>query len=132
MKIYLAAQYSWRDQMKDHAKQLTEAGFVVTSSWLRERSPLNVDLNEESDRFLRGHAENDLRDITEADIIISFTVSPVTLTKRGGRHVEFGIGLAQGKQMIVCGPKENIFHYLPEIKQFNTFEATLKYLTSLD
>jgi hypothetical protein len=48
---------------------------------------------------------------------------------RAGRHVEFGYALAREKRMIVVGDvKENIFHYLPQVKHFATFEEALAYL----
>ena len=128
MKIYVAAQYSWRDQVKAYAKQLEDAGFEITSTWLRERKGSGIELTELSNRFLREHAANDLRDIEAADMVVFFSVGPTELTKRGGRHVEFGLAYAMGKKIVVCGPKENIFHYLDEIVQFNTFDDLLRVL----
>jgi len=129
MKIYLAAQYSWRGVVKGYAKQLEALGFEITSTWLNERKEPGTELTELSDRFLKEHAKQDLYDIRAADCVILFTVGPTELTKRGGRHVEFGLGYAMYKQMIVCGPKENIFHYLDNVKQFDTFEEVVQYLT---
>jgi nucleoside 2-deoxyribosyltransferase len=128
IKIYLAAQYSWRDQVKAHAKVLEDAGYEITSTWLKERKGSGTELTDLSNRFLREHAANDLRDIQAADMVIFFSVGPTELTKRGGRHVEFGLAYAMGKRIVVCGPKENIFHYLDEIVQFNTFEDLMKAL----
>lgn len=128
MKIYLAAQYSWRDQLKIYAKQLEQLGHEVVSTWLRERKDAAIDLNDCSDRFLKEHAQIDFDDVQEADCIISFTIDPTTTSKRGGRHVEFGLGYAQGKKMILCGPRENIFHYLDNVIQCDTFDDVIKYL----
>jgi nucleoside 2-deoxyribosyltransferase len=128
VKIYVAAQYSWRDQVKAYAKQLEDAGFEITSTWLQERKGSGTELTELSNRFLREHAANDLRDIEAADMVVFFSVGPTELTKRGGRHVEFGLAYAMGKKIVVCGPKENIFHYLDEIVQFNTFDDMLRVL----
>lgn len=129
LRIYLAAQYGWRNQLKEYAAQLTAAGFVVTSSWLNERASPTADLNDLTPRFLKHHAHIDVRDIQDADCLVLFTVEPTELTKRGGRHVEFGMGYALGKKLIVCGPRENIFHYLDGVKQFDTFQEVLTYLT---
>lgn len=126
MKIYLAAQYSWRNIIKGYAKQLEDCGHEVTSTWLQERKGLSTELTELSNRFLREHAKADLEDIIKADCVVLFSVGPTELTKRGGRHVEFGLGYALNKRMVVCGPKENIFHYLDDVVCFNTFEDLLK------
>ena len=47
-----------------------------------------------------------------ADTVIIFTEIPNTILATGGRHVEFGLALAQGKRVIIVGPRENVFHYL--------------------
>ena len=51
-----------------------------------------------------------------ADAVIIFTEIPNTILATGGRHVEFGLALAQGKRVIivspVVSPRENVFHYL--------------------
>jgi len=128
MKIYLAAQYSWRKVVKGYAKQLESLGHEVTATWLQERKGLGTELSDLSNRFLREHAKADYNDIVRADCVVLFSVGPTELTKRGGRHVEFGLGYALGKQMIVCGPKENIFHYLDDVVCFNNFEDLFKAL----
>lgn len=127
-KLYLAAPYSWRDQLREHAKVLRANGFIVTASWLQERQAPDSDLNDGTLQGLKLHAKNDVRDIQEADGLILFTIPPTSAMKRGGRHVEFGIAYALGKQVILCGPRENIFHYLKEVAQFDTFPEVLQHL----
>ena len=130
MKIYLAAMYSLKDTIKKYAKQLEEAGHEVTSGWLRERTDSQVDLYDVSERFSREHAIADLEDIDEADALVLFTVKPIQKTKRGGRHTEFGYALAKHKKLFVIGPRENIFHSLPEIECFMSFEEFLEELNA--
>jgi hypothetical protein len=36
--------------------------------------------------------------------------------QRGGRHVEFGLALAWSKHLIVAGPREHVFHWLPQVR----------------
>ena len=132
MKLYLAAQYGWRDSIKEHAKKIESIGIEVTSSWLNERKEPQSELTELTPRFLREHAIIDVRDIDKADGIVLFTVNPTTPTKRGGRHVEFGYALGLGKKLIICGPHENIFHYLPEVVICETFDDLLKYLSEVE
>jgi hypothetical protein len=57
-----------------------------------------------------------------ADAVIIFTEIPNATPATGGRHVEFGLALAQGKRVIVVGPRENVFHYLlPDSQIFATW-----------
>ena len=44
---------------------------------------------------------------------------------KGGRHVEFGLGLAQGKRMIIVGPREHVFHTADGVEQFDTWALAL-------
>jgi hypothetical protein len=37
---------------------------------------------------------------------------------KGGRHVEYGLALGLGKRLIICGPRENIFHTLPQVEHY--------------
>ena len=45
-------------------------------------------------------------------MLLLFTVDPDERTRRGGRHVEYGVALGLGKLTAIVGPRENIFHHL--------------------
>jgi nucleoside 2-deoxyribosyltransferase len=126
-KIYLAARYPRRDEMKALATQLRMAGFVTTSRWLHETSALDHTLNDASPAYFREQAAIDLEDVDRADTMIFFAEDPLVGTPRGGRHVEFGYALAKGKQMVVIGDAENIFHFMPNVMTFPTIQAFLEY-----
>src|SRR5260370_22529594 len=69
-----------------------------------------------------GIARQDCEDLMAADAVIIFTEIPNTILATGGRHVEFGLALAQGKRVIIVGPRENVFHYLlPDSQIFATW-----------
>lgn len=110
MKVYLAAMYSQKEEMKQYAADLAVNGVTVTSSWLTEPHSPNTQLHEIADTLLAEYALRDFADIREADGMIFFSQPATTPTLRGGRHVEFGYALALHKPIIVVGPKENIFH----------------------
>lgn len=116
MKVYFAAQYALKDILKTRVEELTDRGIEVTSSWLDEPHSPTVKLDDVSATHLRHYAVMDLDDIYRADKMIFFSEDPNKGVVRGGRHVEFGYALALGKPILVVGPKENIFHYLPEIQ----------------
>lgn len=125
MKFYLAAQFSWKEDIALKKKQLEELGVTVTSTWTDENAAANCSLKDFSGGYHREMAIRDLNEIDAADAIVLFSVDPDTLTRRGGRHVEFGYAAGKGKRLFVVGPQENIFHHIPEVLQFATWEQFL-------
>jgi hypothetical protein len=126
MKVYLASRYGRHPEMQEVAASLAEYGWQVTSRWIKGDHDLSDSL-EEGERF----AIEDFEDITKSDVVINFTEDKnVKGRNRGGRHVEFGIGLALNLRIIVIGPRENVFHYLPTIEQYDDFETFLDQLES--
>lgn len=113
MKLYLAGQYKQKDKLAAVADQLRAAGHTIIAHWLDEPHSPNTTLDQVPDDQLTEYALCDLEDIEACEIFVFFSVDPATLTLRGGRHVEYGYALRCGKPIIVVGPKENIFHYLP-------------------
>lgn len=127
MKIYLASRYSRREEMVAASTQLRALGHVITSRWILgdhqiDDAGLSLEAaEEERTRF----AMEDAADLIEADCVISFTEAPRSTSSRGGRHVEFGMALGLKKHCIVIGPRENVFHCLPQVAIFESFEKFL-------
>lgn len=123
MKIYLASRYSRREELCGYRAVLEADGHTITSRWLNgnhqiDDQGLSVQATEsERVRF----AVEDWDDLMAADCCISFTEIPRSERTRGGRHVEFGAALAAGKQCIVIGPRENVFHCLPWVSYFTSW-----------
>ena len=125
MLIYLAARYSRISELNGYADDLRDVGHLVRARWLLgdhqihegadkvEAATVSVPLEG------RPFAEDDFRDVFEADMLIAFSEEPRTDgASRGGRHVEFGMALAWGKFVVVVGPRENVFHTLPKVRHF--------------
>lgn len=123
MKLYLAAQYARRDELREHKAALEPLGIEVTSRWLDEQEPLNSQMGEKSDSWYVETATIDLEDVDRADGVVFFSENPLVGIPRGGRHVEFGYALGTGKPVYVIGPKENVFHYIDRVYHFNTLEG---------
>ena len=45
---------------------------------------------------------------------------------RGGHLVEFGVALALGLRVMVVGPRATVFHCLPAVEVFDTWQSLLK------
>lgn len=151
MNIYLAGRYSRRLELCGYREQLRARGHIVDAVWLngehqisdtgqpigehgealvegkRDGEQLHPDEQTERAAALRlKFAEDDLADVQACDLLIAFTEVPRTGGRnRGGRHVELGIAIGQGKRIMIVGPRENIFCWLPEIDQFDTWESCL-------
>jgi hypothetical protein len=148
MKIYLAARYSRREELCVYRDQLRTLGHDVQARWLNGEHQLANDgapIGENGEALVEGtlrsgerlseheqsaratelrsrFALDDWEDVNAAELVISFTEPPRSKANRGGRHVEYGIALANKIRVIVVGYRENIFHWLPQVEFFATWE----------
>lgn len=135
-KIYLAARYSRNDEMRGVRDVLTVHGFEITSRWIDLHPDVVGDFSASfTTEMLNTRpaecaplGQHDLDDIDRADWVVSFTGQGGA---KGGRHVEFGYGLARGKRMIVVGPCENVFHTLAGVDRFASWYAFAIYMAGL-
>ena len=124
MNFYLAARYDRMPEMVEVADRLRGIGHEVTSRWIRGFG------NPDADTALY-----DLTDVVIADALVLFTEDPtanVPFAARGGRHVEFGYALRAGKKLYLVGPRENIFHELPDVLAFDDVDEMLHHFTNCE
>ena len=133
LKVYLAARYDRREEMCRYAEILRELGHQVPARWLLgthqiDPNPEKVDEDAENVPIEAApFAQDDYEDIRDCDCLVFFSEPATTYSKRGGRHVEFGLALAWGKRVCVIGPAENVFHRLPEVVIYPTWGAFMEY-----
>jgi len=125
MRFYLASSYANQIQMQKYARQLRALGYEVTSRWIYGHAIPDSAANP--DALKQRFAREDQTDLYECSHVLNFTGVKIG---RGGRHVEFGIGLEMNKTMIIIGPKENVFHSLREVEQYPDWESFLEELTN--
>lgn len=132
MRIYMAAQYAKKLEIANYAEQAEAVGIHVRADWLEESEAPEATLDSVSDKLKSRYAQQDWWDIGACDIFVFFSEPQDNQPPRGGRHVEFGMAIALGKEIVVIGEPENIFHYLPGIKIefFGTWNSALAYLIS--
>ena len=123
MKIFLSARYGRKEELRGYAEELAAQGHTIKSSWI-----LQSGINDDHLSLVeaRGLALSDLMQIADSDVFIAFTEQPDSPYGRGGRHVEFGFaiyhyGEDRLKAVIAVGPRENVFHALPEIYQIDSW-----------
>ena len=128
--MYIASRFARRDEMKGIAAELEGHGFEVTSRWLDSASALLPDELDATGRAA-ALAMMDLEDVHRAGICVAFTEPPEETTPgRGGRHTEFGIAVALGLRVVLVGPREHVFHCLPSIENYATWDEARAALLS--
>ena len=133
MKVYLAAGYSRREELQGYERDLDEAGIISTSRWLRHDDTTPEALatraiNESMPMSGQQFAEMDFQDVLAAHSLVFFTRPANEPISRGGSCVEFGMALAWGKRVMVCGPRQNVFCTLPQVLVLSTWPAVLDQL----
>lgn len=128
MKVYLAGMLSTIKTRKAQAAELRVAGIKVTSHWIDETVPYNVEMKDIPEVYHAETAVIDIQDIDDCDVFVEFVPTDTELvdatlrsSSRGGHHFEMGYAYATGKRVMVVGDKENVFHYLPRIEHFATW-----------
>ena len=115
-KVYLAADFSRKDEMRDIADSLTTLGMDVVASWVYV-----PEKQDEGCPTLSAYAVKDLDDVDKCDVLVCFTYQRgVYMPTGGGRHVEVGYALAKGKKVVIIGPRENVFHHHPSVQVYET------------
>jgi hypothetical protein len=119
MRVYIASNYTRREEMQGYASQLREMGYTVNVRWITGEHE-----NMENETI----ALEDRQDLYESDVCLNFTKDAENARRRGGRHVEMGMAIALEIHCVIIGPRENVFHWLPEVTQFDTWEEARVYL----
>lgn len=123
MKVYLAARYGRRLELLEYARQLETCGIEVSSRWIHVAAQSEEEAFRHRAPLMR--AVDDIEDVATAAVLVLFSErqgEAVPGAERGGRHVEFGVALAYGLRCLVVGPRENVFHHLPEVEVFAAWE----------
>ena len=156
MRVYIASVFADKDRVRARSIELNEAGIETTSRWANEEAPANSKATDKSFTYMRQTAAMDLDDIMAADVLVLTSPTDaemVNLTShqlgRGGRHFESGVvygmmlaaeklyGQRAGRQLVLLGRRENVFHFLdgqdeakayPAIVQLDTWEEMKAYL----
>ena len=122
MRFYIAGPWGDGPKLYQLAKDIELCGHIVTASWLRRSLSPKDWLDADAG------AREDLNDILSCDAVINFTCTPDRGYMTGGRHVEVGFAMAAGLKQFVVGPRENIFHEMVDVTQFDTFSAFINWL----
>jgi nucleoside 2-deoxyribosyltransferase len=123
MKVYVASHDRWA--ACHVADVLERAGHAIVSMW-HEKEFNPTSQHTEAERA--AIAEEDFGDVARADALV-LIAGPDKYS--GGKFVEAGIALGQGKPVIVLGRRENMLMWLPQVRIADTPQEAAKALTSL-
>lgn len=130
MNFYIAARFSRRHEANSIANFLQEMGHTITSRWALPGSnhimPAGMSA-QASDAERTRFATEDCEDVRACDVVVSLMEEPRS-NGRGGRHVEFGYALGLGKKLMIIGPRETVFHHLPDVMHFETKTHLVAYM----
>lgn len=125
MRIYQAGMFARRDEFVENIALMEQAGHSNGARWLTDETNMEGASDEERQRF----AIMDMEDVAKCELVIAYTEEGEGPgTGRGGRHVEFGAAIAMNKEVVIVGPRENVFHYLPGLMAFDTLEDALAWI----
>jgi|SRR5579864_3987775 len=133
MRVYLAASYSRKEEIRKIAEELKEMGINIQARWLYEPK---IPMPQDRDNFLRERAEIDADDVLLADVLVRFSddlsepMVPAHLAT-GSRMFEMGLAWADGTKIVVVGGHQCVFDYLKQIVHLPDVEALKQYLFSL-
>jgi hypothetical protein len=131
VNIYLATRYARHAEMRAARDALRDLGHTVTSRWVDQHGGHVLEsfaaerLNSDP-AHCAAYAKADLDDLAAADVVVSFTTTGGG--GKGGRHWEMGWAHAAGKRLVLVGPREHVFHTLPEVEHY---PDTAAFLTAL-
>ena len=128
--VFLSARYARRNELQRYREDLLRLGFRVASRWLDGQDEIGLEGPDRAEA--RRWLMVDLEDLAQAQVMVCFSEDPVHQPvggSRGGRHVEFGMALETGKEILLVGPRENLFHWwLADSQIFETWAAVLERL----
>ena len=138
MKVYIAAPYGAREQVREYCDSLLKLGHTPMSRWAYGSRPITTGTTRSaphlSDAEADTYAQGDLVDVSRSDCLIMLTEDASDIlaggAASGGRHIELGYALAIGKTVIVVGDPENIFHRSGLVRRVDTWEEAIEQLAT--
>jgi hypothetical protein len=144
-RVALCARYSRKAELLKYKAVLEANGYQITSRWLTMPMPEGTATIGKPDAAadwskVAGEPEKihlammDLEDLRAAATVIVFTEDrPANPDKGqgepslGGYHTECGLAIALKKNVVIVGPRENVFHYLPGVVAYPTWETFVRF-----
>lgn len=109
MNIYIAGKFTAWERLRGHRDNLRSLGHQVSSEWMNNGEASNgTSLSPQSGVNM----VEALRDIREVKLCETLIIDTIDESNTGGREVELGMAMEAEKQIIVIGPRRNVFHFI--------------------
>ena len=128
MKVYIAAHYSKKEEVKQAVRDLDDLGIEVTSTWHNEKDNPHSHLTDNGRQTNQYRAIRDLAELKAATHLVFFSIGLKKCFTRGGHCYENGAGDILGLKTIVVGERQHIFHHLPGYRIVPTWEKAMVWL----
>jgi nucleoside 2-deoxyribosyltransferase len=122
MNIYIAAHD--KGIANCLAKELCLCGHSITSTW-HNGNFLSTEKYDEKTR--KAKAARDEMEVTNADAVVLVSSDEIVT---GGKFVEAGIAIGQGKEVYVYGRRENMLMWHPRVLQYESIRDLLDAMQS--
>ena len=126
-RIYVAASFEQKDEVKALHKQLQAAGHTITVDWTTHKEIVSLESEEEREALKRQYATEDTNGIISASVYVLLLGS----RKSTGAHIELGIALgAQIPRIYLIGKVDvsQLFYSHPSITTVPTIDAFMHML----
>lgn len=126
--IYVAASVNDQSEARRVALCLQDAGFTVTSSWLRIdfSSKPAPETWPQYPNWMEHWGTLDFKDVMRSDTIVLLAGSP---SSSGGYHVELGIALgAKIPNIVVIANRVNVFYWIKNVRYAKSVEGLVDWL----
>lgn len=121
MRIYIAASFPRRFELRSVREQIQALGHEVRATWLDSPTVQDGEVWPEN---MVEEASRDLAEVTWSELVI---VDTILRSSTGGSDVEMGFALGRNRTLWVVGPIRNGYHALA----YSRFESWSECLHAL-
>jgi hypothetical protein len=126
VRFYIASRFERYQDARKVRRLIRNEGHEVQAQWLDRAGDKRLWQAEAV------AAQQDVDDLMGADMVLLLTSVPRQGYTTGGSHTEFGMAMAAGIPVAVLGRRENVFHHLPQVRQFESPGELVNYLRELN
>jgi len=131
VRIYVAAKFELKEEVREFYKKLQEKGHEITADWTLHKLISPYSKNQE---LAKEYAIEDVKGAKNCDVFILRSAATGT-----GTYIELGAAIAshleKGKPHIYVMGKLNercMFYFHPSVKRLATFEEVLQEIEKLE
>jgi len=126
-RVYIAASFEQKDDVKDLYKRLEKAGHTITADWTVHKEIISLKTDQEREALKNKYVIEDTEGVKSASVLALLIGSRKSI----GAHIELGIALGANTPLIVLigkPDKSQLFYSHPSITVVPDVDAFMKLL----